>query len=128
MAPFVPLVDIGRCPDRQVEDWFGLGGGERRVRSALEKRREQIAGQLRQRALQPEAGLINKRNQSIEHLLMSEKDPKDQASGEDPGKASGSAGKAVSGDKSKSREDRLAEALRANLRRRKSAAKTRKPE
>ena len=57
---------------------------------------------------------------------MSEKEPKDQpvdaARRVETTSARGAGGKATA----KSKEDRLAEALRANLRRRKSAAKSRK--
>ena len=53
---------------------------------------------------------------------MSEKDERNQKV--DP-ETSGKSGKGDGKAPSKSREDRLAEALRANLRRRKSAAKSR---
>lgn len=58
---------------------------------------------------------------------MGEKDQQDQSVGHEDGKPAESAGKAGNRAREKaapkSREDRLAEALRANLRRRKAAAK-----
>ena len=61
---------------------------------------------------------------------MSEKDQQQQSVETGQGKprdtGESARGKAGGGEKSQSRDDRLAEALRANLRRRKSAAKSRK--
>ncbi|MES0879843.1 hypothetical protein [Roseibium sp. SCP14] len=57
---------------------------------------------------------------------MSEKDKQEQSvvSGQDDD--AGAGGKNASKEKKPTKEERLAEALRANLRRRKSAAKSRK--
>lgn len=57
---------------------------------------------------------------------MSEKEQKDQSVDPAEDTRDGTARKSGEAPDRKSREDRLAEALRANLRRRKSAAKTRK--
>jgi len=57
---------------------------------------------------------------------MNEKEPKDQSVGAGTEQVDGKAGKSGGKPAGGSREDRLAEALRANLRRRKSAAKSRK--
>ncbi|MCV0425773.1 MAG: hypothetical protein K5905_09880 [Roseibium sp.] len=57
---------------------------------------------------------------------MSEKDQQEQTVEHGREKSPGLKDKPLSKEKGPSREDRLAEALRANLRRRKSAAKTRK--
>ncbi|MCX2723583.1 hypothetical protein [Roseibium salinum] len=57
---------------------------------------------------------------------MSEKDQQDQRVDAGRGTAADANDKAGEKGSGKSREDRLAEALRANLRRRKSAAKSRK--
>ncbi|WP_299811668.1 hypothetical protein [uncultured Roseibium sp.] len=59
---------------------------------------------------------------------MSEKDQPGQPVAKDPGEAAGTGDKDVRKDRETLRQERLAEALRANLRRRKSAAKSRKEE
>ncbi|MBN9669484.1 hypothetical protein [Roseibium aggregatum] len=57
---------------------------------------------------------------------MSEKDQTDQSLETAAGKPAAAAGETPAKGGAASREDRLAEALRANLRRRKTAAKARK--
>jgi len=57
---------------------------------------------------------------------MSEKEPKDQSVGTKENEPADTAGKTGRTSGRTEREDRLAEALRANLRRRKNAAKSRK--
>ncbi|PVB60581.1 hypothetical protein [Labrenzia sp. 011] len=59
---------------------------------------------------------------------MSEKDQHGQPVEDTPGETADTGGKPAGRDRETARQERLAEALRANLRRRKSAARTRKPE
>jgi hypothetical protein len=58
-------------------------------------------------------------------VAMSEKDQKGQPVDEAKSKSVGAGGEGAQKNRPAAREDRLAEALRANLRRRKSAAKSR---
>ncbi|WP_269583266.1 hypothetical protein [Roseibium sp. Sym1] len=57
---------------------------------------------------------------------MSEKDQKGQPVDEAKSRSAGAGSEGAQKNRPAAREDRLAEALRANLRRRKSAAKSRK--
>ncbi len=81
------------------------------------------------RTVQQRAGLVKRRGSShLKRIAMSEKDQPGQPVAKDPGEAAGTGDKDVRKDRETLRQERLAEALRANLRRRKSAAKSRKEE